>query len=682
MTLPLKKRIAVMLMLAGGALTLLGVGADYLGIGGAAGMGPRQIAILVTGTGFLLIGIIMYFRISWRDVLLAGPRLTAGQFALGTLWFGLLIGFGDVLVFIIRIKVMGVLSVNPHLFWLKAITNPVLFGVIGTALYLLTRQRPHGAPLRLAVLVYMLCGSVALLVNVPGLHNIAALVLALGLTVQSARLISRHADGFRVFARRSLPWMVGMVVLICVGVYVWKLPKTPNSEQASSPQAESPNVLLLVLDTVRAQSLSLHGYDRPTTPRLEEFAKTGVTFERALSTSPWTLPAHGSMFTGRLPYELFGEHDTPLNATIPLRPKYPTLAEVLAKRGYLTAGFVANTSYCSYAHGLDRGFRHYEDYVYSHEWLLGSSSLGGMLYSIYRNMVGDVEWIGRKYAEDVNQAFLDWLDEQQDERPFFAFLNYFDAHNPYFAPEPFKLKFGSKMPENPFIIPGYDYNEEQIRDFRDAYDSCIAYIDHEMGRLFDELKQRGRLENSLVIVTSDHGEHFGEHGLMSHTNSLYRPLLHVPLVMSLPGRIPGGQRLAEPVSIRDLPATVIDILPSTDFDFPGQTLARYWDETGVRETAGNGRTDVQFAEVLVGEGKPDWWPESWPIDKGSMQAIVSDGHHYITNGDGQEEIYDFKNDPEEANNIVDTEEGQTLREQFRALLESLTRNESIRAQKL
>jgi len=660
-----------LLILIGSAFAVFGFAADFFGIG-AAGIGPRQMVLIGAGFLVLAIGVAKRFNVSWRDVFLAEPRITAGQFALVTVWFGLLIGFGDVLVFIIRIKVMGVLSVNPHLFWLKLITNPMIFAVIGTGLYFITRHRPHGAPLRLAVLVYVLCGSVPLLANVPGLHNIAALVLALGVTVQSMRLISRHADGFKIFARRSLPWMVGMVALVCVGVYVWKLPKQPNFERASSVDTDSPNVLFLVLDTVRAQSLSLHGYHRPTTPRLDGFAQTGITFERALSTSPWTLPAHGSMFTGRLPHELFEEHETPLNATIPLRPKHPTLAEVLAERGYSTAGFVANTSYCSYAHGLDRGFQHYEDYVYSHEWLLGSSSLGGMLYSVYRNMVGDVEWIGRKYAEDVNHAFLDWLDAQQGERPFFAFLNYFDAHNPYFAPEPFELKFGSKMPENPFIIPGYDYNEEQIRNFRDAYDSCIAYIDHQIGLLCDELKRRDMFKNTLIIVTSDHGEHFGEHGLMSHTNSLYRPLLHVPLVMSLPGSLPGGQRLSEPVSIRDLPATVLDILQVTDFDFPGRSLARYWEESGFAETAGNGRTDVQFAEVLVGDGKPDWWPESWPIDKGSMQAIVSEWHHYIKNGDGQEEIYDFKNDPEEASNIVETKEGQSLLKNFRAMLENLT----------
>ena len=123
------------------------------------------------------------------------------------------------------------------------------------------------------------------------------------------------------------------------------------------PSGDPPNVLLIVLDTVRADRLSLYGYRRPTSPTLERLAKRGIRFDEARATAPWTLPSHASMFTGRWPHELDVNWHTPLGT------KFPTLAEYLGSRGYATAGFVANVHYCSYEFGLDRGFTHYEDYV-------------------------------------------------------------------------------------------------------------------------------------------------------------------------------------------------------------------------------------------------------------------------------------------------------------------------------
>src|SRR5262249_713646 len=123
------------------------------------------------------------------------------------------------------------------------------------------------------------------------------------------------------------------------------------------PPADSPNVLLIVMDTVRADHVSLYGYNRPTTPKLDQLAKWGVRFENVRATAPWTLPSHASMFTGRLPHELGVEWKAPLRA------KFTTLAEYLGSHGYATAGFAANTLFCSYDTGLDRGFAHYEDYV-------------------------------------------------------------------------------------------------------------------------------------------------------------------------------------------------------------------------------------------------------------------------------------------------------------------------------
>ena len=193
---------------------------------------------------------------------------------------------------------------------------------------------------------------------------------------------------------------------------------------------------------------------------------------------------------------------------------------MLSDHGYVTGGFVGNVVYCSHAHGLDRGFAHYEDFLVSSLSVLISSSFGREIFKKMRRR----KWgkPGRKTAGDINQAFLDWLSDN-DQRPFFAFLNYFDAHGPYMPPKPFELKFGTKKPSIPSIRLHYEYKAEEIETLRDAYDSCIAYLDNEIGSLLDQLEERGVLNNTLVIITSDHGEHFGEHDLMLH-----RPCIPAP----------------------------------------------------------------------------------------------------------------------------------------------------------
>ena len=203
-----------------------------------------------------------------------------------------------------------------------------------------------------------------------------------------------------------------------------------------------PNVLLLVMDTVRADRLSLHGYKRDTTPNLVRLARKGVRFDQARSTAPWTLPSHASMFTGRWPHQTGVSEDRPLDAT------HPTLAEFLSDRGYLTAGFVGNTYFCNSWFGLGRGFAHYEDFydedlVISITETLRCSALGRCLLRIASLPLG-VER-RRKDAAAVNHDFLDWLSEQDKERPFFAFLNFFDAHTPYLLPEGAEPRFGPSV---------------------------------------------------------------------------------------------------------------------------------------------------------------------------------------------------------------------------------------------
>ena len=223
-------------------------------------------------------------------------------------------------------------------------------------------------------------------------------------------------------------------------------------------------MLLIVLDTVRADRLSLYGYHRATTPKLEQLAKQGIRFDKVRATAPWTLPSHASMFTGRWPHELGVEWMTPL------RGKFPTLAEYLGSHGYATAGFVANTLFCSYDTGIDRGFTHYEDYELGPLAAIRTAVVVDLAFKAafrlaldygpsfdagpFRPVQGRPCWGGswpeiESAPHAINLKFVDWLARRREPgRPFFAFLNYFDAHAPYIPPTIAGHRFGLQ-PEVP-----------------------------------------------------------------------------------------------------------------------------------------------------------------------------------------------------------------------------------------
>ncbi|TDI93822.1 MAG: DUF229 domain-containing protein [Caldithrix sp.] len=665
-----KNLLAIITILAGLGAISVALAADLLGIGGYTGFGIMQIILLIFGLVVLLIGVLQQYNFDWHKLFaVSGPTVSSTQLLLMAVWFGLLTGMAEGLMFVVgRWLIQRVPLLNPDLFWMKPVANLILFAGIALVLLLVVRPWLKAIPIRLATCIFIFLGFTAQIFLFPQVHRIAALVLAAGLGIQFSRWVAGHAAGFLAAVRRSILWVVGFSAALGLSVYAWKV--VPEYQALAKLPPARPglaNVLLIVLDTVRASSLSVYGYSRPTTPQLEKWAKTGVRFENALSTSPWTLPSHGTMFTGRFPHELFADGATPLNGGSPIGSTYPTLAEVLSDHGYVTGGFVANLRYCSHAYGLARGFAHYDDYFVSLQSLFVGSSLGVEVVKKMRRLLGWRQRIG-KTAGDVNQAFLDWLGDH-DQRPFFAFLNYFDAHTPYIPPEPFELKFGTKKPSMPNIRHNYEYKTQEIEPLRDAYDSCIAYLDNEIGSLLDQLDDRGVLNNTLVIVTSDHGEQFGEHGLMFHGNSLYRALLDVPLLILFPARVPAGDTVPETVSLRDLPATVVDLLGlENNVFFPGSSLRRYWDNL---QDSSDARTRTHLSEVLVGDQKPNFWAHTaWPSHKGSRKSLVADGYHYIENGDGSEELYDFERDREELRNLSNSQEGRRLLDRFRLFFET------------
>ncbi|MGP0067137.1 MAG: sulfatase, partial [Isosphaeraceae bacterium] len=211
-------------------------------------------------------------------------------------------------------------------------------------------------------------------------------------------------------------------------------------------------------------------------------------------------------------------------------------------------------------------------------------------------------------------------------------------------------------------------NPSQIALARDAYDDCIVSLDRELGRLIDELGRRGILDQTLLILTADHGEQFGEHGGYGHGLSLYEPEIHVPLLIAFPDRVPAGLVVREDVSLRDVASTVVDLLGwKSDSPFPGASLAGAWKSQGsgdpIALSPPFSELDPAAAEVAD--------PLQSDASHGPMTSILADGKVYIRHGDGGEELYDLDVDPEESHNLSGTEEAKPVLEQCRRIFDQL-----------
>ncbi len=452
-----------------------------------------------------------------------------------------------------------------------------------------------------------------------------------------------------------------------------------------------------MLDAVAAGHLSLNGYERATSTTLVELAERGIRFDSARAASSWTLPSHATMFTGRWLHELSAGWLTPLDRT------RPTLAEYLGDRGYATAGFVANTYYCATDSGLARGFAHYRDFIFPELTALKMAVLVNRALEGYQAVVYFTEdWLesagllpyvqrlwqavdtDRKGASVVNRELLDWLSHRaQPERPFFAFLNYYDAHYPYQLPPGRLHRFGVEPSNNYqrvliqhwWELDKTTLSPEGVQFAADAYDDCVADLDEQLGKLVDELGRRGVLENTWLIIVSDHGESFGEHaGIYCHGKSLYETELHVPLLVMPPGGAPSRRVVDEPVSLRDLAATIVDVTGlEVGAPFPGGSLARYWEQTGpASSTLQAQAASPALAEVAPNDpGDRDAWGVPRPLPP--LGALKDRGWSYIRReGDVREELFHLSRDPREQHNLVGDPAAGTTLQRMRAALDRLT----------
>lgn len=388
---------------------------------------------------------------------------------------------------------------------------------------------------------------------------------------------------------------------------------------ACESTTRSASVVLITLDTLRADHLTCYGYGRETSPRIDAFARRSTRFANAYATAPWTVPAHASIFTGLFPFE-HGARTVKVTAdaaenVAPLSGDHSTLAEVFRDAGYQTAAFVANSGYLLPRFGFDQGF---ETYI-----------------------------VKRQYGQQLNSSIFDWL-RKNAKKPFFLFLNYIDTHRPYnISPRQGTLPAPSR--ESPGQLLDLLYHHVMgssaeapsslVHAVIDQYDTAIANVDRSIGELFDFLAQHDLFDDTMIILTSDHGEYFGEHHLVEHSKDVYEQALRVPLIIKLP-----NQQVAtldeRPVSAVDLPRLILDQLPAEIAD-------RAWRVFPYR--VGNHPIIAEnYFSRLKDLRHPVWGARFDRV----RAAFYSDQYKYIRSSDGQHELYDLAQDPAERSNLI------------------------------
>jgi arylsulfatase A-like enzyme/Flp pilus assembly protein TadD len=352
----------------------------------------------------------------------------------------------------------------------------------------------------------------------------------------------------------------------------------------------TPNLLLITLDTVRADYLSCNGSKKVQTPQLDRLARGGVNFTRARTSVPLTLPAHASIMTGNYP-PVHGVRD---NGSYRLPEEQLTLAEVLNEHGYEAAAFIG-AFVLDRDFGLAQGFDVYDE----GDW-------------------GDVNRLenlaAERKADAVHDAFSSWLKSRTGARPFFAWIHLYDPHAPYVPPEPFRQRYAG----NP-------------------YAGEIAYTDAVVGKIVEDLESRKLLGSTLIAVVGDHGEGLGEHGEQTHSLLIYNSTIHVPMLLFSPGLVPAGKTVDHLTRVIDLAPTVLDYLGFPRAFGQGVSL-RPMVEGGSLDDEITAYSESLYPSLNLG------WSELWALEAGGYRFILAP----------RPELYDLATDPGERENRIDT----------------------------
>jgi arylsulfatase A-like enzyme len=426
----------------------------------------------------------------------------------------------------------------------------------------------------------------------------------LGLALIAWALFS--SGPLRTVLRRGL---LGSVALACIalGLGVFSRVTDPATVQALAPGPSArsrPDVLLVLVDTLRADHLSAYGYGLPTSPAVDRMASEAESFTRAFAPAPWTRPSCGALLTSRYPREI-GLSDM----WSPLPKEIPILPQLLQAEGYATAGIVSSVQ-LSPPFGFAKGFDVLDIGTSYLRWTGATQALGRL------GVISRSEYYPRYDARQLTDRAIEWLERQPRDRPVFMYLHYSDPHEPYQPPplddrwREFASDQALRLETPPSGPPtdGRTFSTAEREAVIARYDAEIAFFDAQFGRLLDHLKTRGRYEETLLILTADHGEEFQEHGGWLHAHTLYNELLHVPLIIKYPRRLAGvnGRVTEQPASLIDVVPTIREVLGAAWplSAFRGESLLG-------REVAPGGQTRAVYAD----NGSPPLRALLWGPDK-------------------------------------------------------------------
>jgi arylsulfatase A-like enzyme len=472
--------------------------------------------------------------------------------------------------------------------------------------------------------------------------------------------------------------VAGVLALVAVGAAV-AMQGGGNAVAPIVGEAKQPNVIIILWDTVRADRMSVYGYELDTTPRIEKWANdNAVVYENAMSPAMWTVPSHASMFSG-MPPSSHGagfDHRWLDGANL-------TLAEHFAANGYDTYAFSANPNLNTQRVNLLQGFQHI-DLSWGRKWkrMVTQHTRKKLIKrdrstEISPSAKNRHKGTGYYNAGPVTHvALTQWLDQRQSDKPFFAYLSYMEAHKPRVPfldsrrkvadDETIKVGLATDLSFNAQLLYSYDkkeYTPEQLEAVNRVYDATLIDLDNATADLLDDLAQRGILDDTIVILTADHGEQLGEHGQFGHRNGVYQSLVHVPLIIAYPRKF-SPQRVKKAVSNLEIYSTLVDVagLPAPDgpnqivpgnlTDFRAPAKAVFAESISI-DRLGFGKVKKRFDDLTRDVWANKYRTVAWE-DYKLIETIDFDSEEVI-----KHELYHLAADPHEENDLSSSDPERT-----------------------
>jgi len=440
---------------------------------------------------------------------------------------------------------------------------------------------------------------------------------------------------FRFLSNRNSLFTPGLIVLlIIITLLLFVRPAAPDNPDVHNPNLykRGRNVVLISIDTLRYDRLHCNGNETIETPSIDTLSEQSINFDNCIVPMPITVPSHCSMMTGLTP-----RNHGVRSMMSPLADSHLTLAEILAQEGFTCGGFTAVSLISGQNSALDQGFHYYDDY-----WIFEGESVyfprevkysyaGRILNKFLAERITTLSRFERRAEPTVDSA-IRWLEYVKDE-DFFCFIHVFDPHWDYDAPEPYTVKYDpgydsplSEHPNPQKLLTGHTLklNERDINHLAARYDGEVTYTDHHLGRFFDKLRDLGLWDETMIILTADHGESFEHDYYFGHNDRVFQSTIHVPLMIK-PFAGTGGERTDTLCSNTDFLPTICDVLglPAPS-GLDGVSLAGFMNGTAAEDEQAH---PYVFSETYFVDGNPQNYGKMYSINRG-MEKLISSPYGY------------------------------------------------------